>query len=145
MESKPKIRQVRKVRSATHARQKSQEQQSKTLSPEALIRHNGDLVESLLCSTAWTEIAFPLLREMIAGVSGRYTNGRFHHGTLTREFEKAQSNFLSGYQKALMDFSNNLQDFIDTKNKQAEKRKNEELEKKAPVYNPFMEDVELED
>lgn len=82
---------------------------------------------------------------MIAGVSGRFTNGRFYHGTLTRDIEKGQGGFLSGYQRALMDFSNNLQDFVDVRNKHAEKKKAEEFDKKAPMYNPFMEDVELED
>jgi hypothetical protein len=169
MESKPKKRQVRKVRSVTQERPKSQTQNKftgsfceypcevcicdgsecgrnnkkpksanpdKPTSAEALIKMNGELVEELFLSRPWTEIAMPLLQELIAGVSGRFTNGRYYHGSLTRDL----SLNTGLYQKALMDFYNHLQDFIDTKNKVMNAKKEEALDKKAEVYNPFMEE-----
>ena len=145
MESKRKERKVRKASSAIPAQQKSDSQQPKPQSPEALIRHNGILVEQLFASEAWRDIAFPLLQESIAGVSGRFTNGRYWHGTLTTKWQGETLLFVSGYQKALMDFHNNLHDFIVAKNKQIEDRKKEEAEKKSPLVNPMMEDYELED
>ena len=145
MESKPKKRQVRKVVSETPEQPKPVPQQLKPTNPESLIRRNGELVEQLFTSEAWADIAFPLLQESIAGVSGRLSNGRFYHGSLTRDWSGNNSLFVAGYQKALMDFFNNLQDFVSARDKLLEKKKEEAQDKKAAVYNPFMEDQELED
>ena len=138
MVSKPKKRQVRKVLSVTPEQPKSPPQQS---NPEALIVHNGTIVEELLKTEGWLTIAEPVLREMIASVSGRLTNGRYHHGSLTTKWDGSNSIFYAAYQKALMDFSNNLYDFILAKNKVIEDRKTQSVEKDAPVYNPFMEEA----
>jgi len=80
-----------------------------------------------------------LIAEGIASVSGRLTNGRYHHGDLTRT-ESTRQNFLSGYQKALMDFNNYLNDFVVAKNNLAKMKMSEDAAKKAPLYNPFMEE-----
>jgi len=119
--------------------QKSQPEDKPT-SPEALIRYNGNLVEELFNSKPWQEIAFPLLQESIAGVSGRFTNGRYWHGTLTSNWKGENPLFVAGYQKALMDFFNSLQDFIAAREKLSQKKKEEALDRKAPIYNPFLED-----
>lgn len=95
-------------------------------------------MEELLSSKPWTEIAFPLLEESIASVSGRFTNGRFYQGTLTKS--KMNRDELAGYQMALEEFYNRLHDFIVTRDRAIAKKKEEELEKKAVMYNPFMED-----
>lgn len=136
MVSKPKKRQVRKVRSEIPEPPKS----AKPLkSVKSLIKRNGDLIEELFRSEAWIEIALPTLQEAIAGVSGRFTNGRYHHGSLTRDLSLSTP-FVSGYQKALMDFYNHLHDFILEKNKVDAAKKIEKLESQAPLYNPFLED-----
>ncbi len=106
---------------------------------EDLIRHNGELIEKLFQSEVWIEIVFPTLQEAIAGVSGRFTNGRYHHGSLTRDLS-LNTPFLSGYQKALMDFYNHLNDFIVENNKLLLVKKQDRAEKEAPIYNPFMEE-----
>lgn len=129
--------------SAIHAQPKQDPQQPKSTNPEVLIRINGELVEQLFNSQPWTEIVMPLLHELIAGVCGRFTNGRFYHGEFTRNDSK--KDFLAGYQKSLMDLYNNLQDFITAKNSLITRKKEEEAEKKSPLYNPFMADQELED
>ena len=106
---------------------------------ESQIRHNGELVEALYASEVYEEILFPLLSEGIASVSGRLTNGRYHHGDLTRS-ETGRGPFLAGYQKALMDYHNYLHDFVLAKDKLTQTKKQEEADKKAPIYNPFMEE-----
>ena len=126
---------------ATQELKKSPKQDNlKPTSADALIRYNGELVEQLLSSKAWEEIVLPLLQESIAGVSGRYTNGRYWHGGLTTKWDGTNSIFYAAYQKALMDFNNNLHDFILAKNKLEQDKKNEVLDNKAPLYNPFMEE-----
>lgn len=109
-------------------------------SADELVRANGDLVEALLTSEVWGEIVFPLLSEGVASVSGRYTNGRFHHGDLTRS--ETNRDFLAGYQKGLMDLSNRLSDFVEAKKKLALKKKAEAASESAPMINPFLEDAE---
>lgn len=79
---------------------------------------------------------------MIASVSGRYSNGRFHKGEFTKSREHQE--WLSGYQCALEEFNNNLHDFILAKEKLVESKKQEEAEKKAPIYNPFLEELNEE-
>jgi len=96
-------------------------------------------VEDLFSSQVWKEILEPLIEEGIASVSGRLTNGRYQHGDLTRT-ESNRGSFLAGYQKALMDFHNYLDDFVVARNKLTQAKKQEESEKTAPIYNPFMED-----
>ena len=112
----------------------------KPTSAEALIRRNGELVEELFASKPWQEIVQPLFEESIAGVSGRLTNGRYYHGTLTRDWTGNTSLFVAGYQKSLMDFWNHLHDFILEKDKLNLQKKLDIAEKKAPLYNPFLEE-----
>ena len=113
-------------------------------SVEELIRHNGELVEAFYASEVFAEIIFPLIKESIASVSGRFTNGRYWHGGLTTKWDGENSLFYAAYQKALMDFHNNLHDFVLAKDKLKQSKKNEEEEKKAPIYNPFMEEANEE-
>jgi len=112
---------------------------AKPTNEDALILHNGNLVEELFSTIPWTEIAFPLLLESIAGVSGRFTNGRFFKGEFTRT--KDNHAWLSGYQCALEEFYNNLVAFVELRDKKSEDRREAELESRADFYNPFMEDV----
>lgn len=109
-------------------------------SVESQIRHNGELVETLYASEVYSEILFPLISEGIASVSGRLTNGRYHHGSLTK-LNQEPLLFLQGYQKALMDFHNYLHDFVLAKDKLAKAKESEKLDKDAPLYNPFMEEA----
>lgn len=148
MESKPKKRKVLKGSKAQAELPKPPKiakvnlevtaSKNPSVSPEVLIEQNANLVESLFNSEAWKEIAFPLLQELIASVCGRFTNGRYYHGDFTRT--ENRKDFQSGYQRALMDFNNNLHDFILAKNKVLENKKKEQEESKAPIYNPFMEE-----
>jgi hypothetical protein len=145
MASKPKKAKVVKARSATQERkelpkQDKKEESSKPTSVEALTIQNGQLIEQLLSSRPWVEIVKPLLDESIAGVSGRFTNGRYWHGTLTTKWDENTSLALAFYQKALMEFYNNIHDFVVAKDKLLRDKKQDELDKSAPIYNPFMED-----
>jgi hypothetical protein len=140
MESKRKKRRVVKAVSATPAPQKSEAPRPK--SPEALIRYNGELVETLFESEPWREIAFPLIQESIASVSGRFTNGRFYQGSLTRS--KMNRDELAGYQLALEEFHNRLHDFVVAKRDLIEKKKQEAESKKAEIYNPYLEEFHEE-
>ena len=91
----------------------------------------------------WVEIVKPLLDESIASVSGRFTNGRYWHGGLTTKWNENNSIFYAAYQKALMDFYNNIHDFVLAKDKLISKKKMEAMEEKeakSPIYNPFMEE-----
>ena len=137
MALKRKTRKAPRETSATQGPVRLEKSQVKRL-----IVKNGRLVEDLLSTEAWNTIALPLLSEMIAGVSGRNTNGRYYHGSLTRRDQDL--NYLSGYQCALMDFSNRLHDFIISKDKLIESEKEARLESKAPYYNPFMEEFNEE-
>ena len=96
------------------------------------------MVQALLSSEVWGEIVLPLFQECVASVSGRYTNGRFHHGDLTRG--SSDRDFLAGYQKGLMDLHNYLQDFVAAKDKLASDKKAEVKARSAPIINPFLED-----
>jgi len=52
---------------------------------------------------------------------------------------------LSGYQLALEEFTNRLNDFVLEKSKLKDKKKEEEATKDAPYYNPFMESLDEEE
>lgn len=110
--------------------------------PNYLIVQNGNLIEELFSSRSWQEIVKPLLDEMIASVSGRFTNNRYWHGTLTSNWKGENPLFVAGYQKALMDFNNNLDDFIVARRKLEDSKKLEEKEKSSILYNPFLEDTD---
>lgn len=133
MESKRKKRKVHKAAEA------QAQPQTIRVQGEHLIRRNGKLVEALLESEVWRDILLPLLQEQVAGVSGRYSNGRYHHGELTR-LPLGSGDFLAGYQKALMDFNNGVQDFVLAKDRLLLERAKEEDSKKQPYVNPFLED-----
>ena len=137
MVSKPKKAKAHKVSSvATQERPKS----PKPDNTESLIKRNGELVEELFASAPWQEIVMPLLSESIAGVSGRFTNGRYWHGTLTQKWDGNTSVAMAFYQKALMEFYNHLHDFIVAKDDIQRRKKEAVLESRAAVVNPFMED-----
>ena len=89
-------------------------------------------------SPAWREIAFPLLRESIASVSGRFTKGRFYQGSLTKS--NANRDELAGYQLALEEFYNRLVAFIDTRELAIKAKKEADDEKEASFYNPYLEE-----
>lgn len=109
--------------------------------PEGLIKANGDAVEELFGSQVWLDIVQPLILESIAGVSGRFTNGRFYKGSLTKPGGVLSLEALSGYQLALEDLHNNLQAFIDARDELKAKKKREAEDFKAPIYNPYMEEL----
>ena len=98
------------------------------------------LVDELFSSKPWTEIAFPLLQESIASVSGRFTSGRFHKGSLTNHAKNLSLEQLSGYQMALEDFYNRLYSFLEARDKLKADKKQEKSDKEAPIYNPFLEE-----
>jgi len=103
-----------------------------------LIVYNGELVESLYATPVYKEIISFLIQEGIESVSGKTSNGRYYYGADIKDKDDLQ--FLRGYKKALMDFNNYLNDFVVAKNNLEKDRKTEELERKAPMYNPFLEE-----
>ena len=121
---------------------KPQDKPKSDSNPDYLIIENGNLIEELFASRPWQEIVKPLLDEMIASVSGRFTNGRYWHGGLTSKWEGNNSLFFCAYQKSLIDFHNNLNDFIVARNNTLDKKKTEEADKRAPLINPFMESAD---
>jgi len=90
----------------------------------------------------WTEIVAPVLQESIASVSGRLTNGRYYHGGLTSKWDGTNSLFYAAYQKALMDFSNNLHDFVVAKKQIEDRVRMAKEADTAPLYNPAAEDTD---
>lgn len=72
-------------------------------------------------------------------MSGRFTNGRYWHGTLTTKWDGNTSIAVAFYQKALMEFHNNLHDFIVAKDKLIAVEKAKKAEETAPIIDPFME------
>jgi len=77
-------------------------------------------------------------------VSGRLTNNKFIQGSFTRPNNTVSLEYLSGYQAALEQLHNNLQEFVSEKQNLLEKKLQEQTEAEAPVYNPFMEDLNEE-
>jgi hypothetical protein len=132
MESKPKKRQVRKAPKATPEQPKQLDKPSQA---EALVKFNGDLVESLLQQPGWV-IVEELIDESIASVSGRKTNGYYYDGELTRGGKN--KDYLSGYQEALSQLYNRVKDFIIARDKMVARKKAEEQYAKGEVYNPFL-------
>lgn len=100
------------------------------------------MVEELFYSQPWREIAFPVLQEMIAGATGRFTNGRYYHGQLTQDWKGESPLIITGYQKSLMDFYNSLHDFIVKRDKVIADKKVALEEEKAPLVDPFMENAD---
>lgn len=111
---------------------------TKEQSVEELIRHNGELVEALLASEGWKEVVLPLIQESVSSVSGRYTSGYYYDGEFTRGGKSLD--YLSGYQKALMELNNRILDFVKAKDNLVIKKKAEAKEANAPMINPFLED-----
>lgn len=141
-------RKKRKVPKARSAAQK-QAEEAKSFSrvdralpkdAESLIISNGNLVEELLGSDVWKNIVEPLFIERVASVSGRFTNGRWIHGSLTRS--QTNSEYLSGYQRALMDIRNDIGDFVIERDRMKERKADEEFQKSQPIYNPFLEELD---
>lgn len=114
---------------------KSPPPQDKPTDAEALIRFNGDLIESLISHQGWT-IVEDLIDEGIASVSGRKTNGYYYDGALTRGGKN--KDYLSGYQEALSQLYNRVKDFIIARDKMIKRKKDEEAMVKGEVYNPFL-------
>jgi hypothetical protein len=135
MESKPKKAQVRKGRKATPVRVEPPKQLDKPTQAEALIKFNGDLIESLIAHEGW-HIVEELIDEGIASVSGRKTNGYYYDGELTRGGKN--KDYLSGYQEALSQLYNRVKDFIITRDRAIARKKAEEQYAKGEVYNPFL-------
>lgn len=98
------------------------------------------MVEGLFESEVWRVIVEPLINESIASVCGRKSGGRWHHGSITRNWTDDKLGFYSGYQKGLMDLENRLIDFIRAKDQLGLKRKEEEQQLKQPFINPFLDD-----
>lgn len=141
MASKRKKRQVPKVSSATPAPQKS-DPSPKPSSAEALIKLNGDLIESLISHEGWV-IVEDLIDEGVASVIGRKTNGYYYNGAINTTSKDKQ--YLTGYLEALTQLYNRIKEFIKLRDQLKENKKKEEVEKSSPVYNPFMEGTEFED
>lgn len=133
-----------KVPSATQEHAKSQSQPLSKGSRERLIIKNGDLIEDLTKHEAWSTIIVPLLQERIASVSGRLTNGRYYHGTFTQDWKGETPVMLAGYQKALMDIWNDIQDFVVARDRVLVQKKQDDTEKAQVVVNPFLEELEDE-
>ena len=150
MVSKSKKGRVRKARRVTPAPKKSpvqpppQPKGRDDRTAAQIIIHNGNLVENLFKSEEWRTIAQPLLEESIASVTGRKTNGRYYHGSFTKGHADGIGVYLSGYQCGLMDLHNRLLDFIDMKNITLKRLKDEKLDEKAVMVNPFMESTDAE-
>ena len=142
MALKRKKRKVLKENLATLEPPKSQEAPPKkdtsSKSAEYLISHNADLVKSLISSEVWTTVVFPLISEGIYSVSGRFTNGRFYSGELARQTSNKE--FLTGYQCALTELYNRINDFVLAKEKLLKDKNEQELAKRQPIINPFMEE-----
>lgn len=105
-----------------------------------MIVRNGDLIEDLIKHEAWATIIVPLLQERIASVSGRLTNGRYYHGTFTKDWTGETPFMLAGYQKAIMDIWNDIQDFVESRDRLLLQKKQETLEKTHGIINPFLEE-----
>jgi hypothetical protein len=140
---KRKARKATKADLVTPGQGKSQSQPPKSV--EKIIIRNGTLVEELTKQEVWHEIIEPLFRERIASVSGRLTNGRYYHGTFTKDWSGETPVMLSGYQKALMDIWNDIHDFIIAKERLLLSKRKESAEKAQVVVNPFMEDLDEQD
>ena len=145
MDSKRKNRKVSKASKAVPELPKQPDLKAKPVqspgpqSAEQLILRNAELVENLLKSEEWNTIVLPLLLESVAGVSGRYTNGRFYQGDFTRANKNYE--WLAGYQCALEEFNNRIHDFLATRDKLIAQRKEEETNKNLPVVNSFLEEL----
>ena len=113
------------------------EQDSPPSSTEALIKYNGDLIESLLQHEGW-RIVEDLIDEGVASVVGRKTNGLYYEGSLVRGDKN--KDYLTGYQEALTQLYNRIKSFISIRDNRIASKKAEDLELNAPVYNPFMEE-----
>jgi len=98
------------------------------------------MVEELIASPVWVDIVSPLFSEMVASVSGRLTDGYYHHGALTRDMSKDNALMLAGYQKGIMDTYNRITDFVREKNRVEGRLKGEQVEQKVTYYNPFLEE-----
>lgn len=103
---------------------------------EQLIYDNGVLVENLMRSREWCEVVYPVLCERILSVTGRYSNGRWQHGSLTR-MDKLNLEFQQGYAKGLMDFSNDINDFIVAKKNLEKKMEAERKAAQEPMVGPL--------
>ena len=121
---------------ATPEHKEQPKQLDKPTQAEALIKFNGDLVESLISHEGW-HIVEELIDEGIASVSGRKTNGYYYDGELTRGGKN--KDYLSGYQEALSQLYNRIKDFIITRDRAISRKKAEEQFEKGDVYNPFLE------
>lgn len=102
-----------------------------------IILEQGNLVESLIAHPGW-KIVEELIDEGVASVSGRKTNGYYFNGELVRGGKN--KDYLTGYQEALTQLYNRIKDFIIAKDKMILAKKQEELDKNAPIYNPFLEE-----
>jgi hypothetical protein len=146
MESKRKKRKVVKAVSVTPAPEKSRPPQDNTQEPkrsrEQLIRHNGNLIESLLFHEGW-KIVEDLIDEGVASVVGRKTNGYYYDGDLTRSTKS--KDYLTGYQEALTQLYNRVKSFIKVRDEMFRQEKEQKLAELEPVVNSFMEEFNEEE
>jgi len=110
-------------------------------SKEALIRHNGELVEEFLTSEVYLDIIKPVLDESIAGVDGKQVVNKWMFGEFNKSANMGRLQFLSGYSLALKEFINRIVSFVEAKNGLQAKKEAEKVEKKQPIVNPFLEDL----
>ena len=110
-------------------------------SREALIRHNGELVEEFLVSEVYLDIIKPVLDESIAGVDGKQVVNKWMFGEFNKSANMGRLQFLSGYSLALKEFINRIISFVEAKNGLQAKKEKEKVEKRQPIVNPFLEDL----
>lgn len=110
-------------------------------SREALIRHNGELVEEFLDSEVYLDIIKPVIDESIAGVDGRQNGNKWLFGEFNKSKNIDRLQFLSGYSLALKEFINRIISFVEAKHGLQAKKEEEKIEKRQPIINPFLEDL----
>ena len=110
-------------------------------SREALIRHNGELVEEFLVSEVYLDIIKPTLDESIASVDGKQVTNKWLFGEINKSVNLPRMQFLSGYSLALKEFANRIVSFVEAKDKLKVTKENEKLDRKQPIINPFLEDL----
>jgi hypothetical protein len=110
-------------------------------SREALIRYNGELVEEFLGSEVYLDIIKPVLDESIASVDGKQVSNKWLFGEINKSVNFPRLQFLSGYSLALKEFANRILSFIEERDKLQLRKLEEKIEKRQPIVNPFLEDI----
>ena len=90
-------------------------------------------------SREWNEIVAPVLNERILSVTGKFSGGRWYHGSLTR-LDRVEPGFLQGYAKGLMDLNNDINDFIVAKKNLEKKMEIDRKQAQEPMVGPLDEE-----